>query len=636
MRKLLLAALILFAVQSHGQWVRPNQFDTLLSVNDNNFEVYSQRYGLPRKASLTTIKRFMDQNISIVGDSVCITRAAGTLCVKLPAQAFTQTSQSFAKSTVNQSYSLPADTVTKYDYCFIQYESNSVPSGYTITLPSPSSSFAGKIVDVYVYLGPSSSRRTIRISGDIGEVSSGSTFSNVNQIWASSGLYRFACVDGLYSNGYLWQIISSPSTPSSVASASKRVQSRVINSQSVVLSDTTFADTDIYSVYAEAETGNTQLTVPVPDSSFAGKTIYYYPAKTGAYTNTIACAEVKILKFSTTPFATSTVSSEAVTVPKRLTGVLYEGTYYWEMANLYNEVTNASLVRSLHKAYSVNDTLEIDTILAYDEIHVELLSVSSGIDFTIPRPTVATKGKVIYIYPVAPEDSYVNTVIALSGSIGRYNTPTSFTTTSSLDLYRSVKLISNGSYWMWYPGPEERMSNNRLLGRYSSGTGPAEVISFSSDFSLSASGVFSLSTTSTSGGYSYLSSTLSTGGKIVVIYTGTVPTVTGSAGVYTVTVPANTRIYSWTVSADTDDLKVDGTIDIITQFTSLPSGINDSKDNAFIPAITLTEKVTTFNVQQPAQGAGWQVSFPTIASGAVTTRVTGMNSFSAFIIKANF
>ena len=122
----------------------------------------------------------------------------------------------------------------------------------------------------------------------------------------------------------------------------------------------------------------------------------------------------------------------------------------------------------------------------------------------------------------------------------------------------------------------------------------------------------------------------------MVIYTGTVPTVTGSAGVYTVTVPANTRIYSWTVSADTDDLKVDGTIDVITQFTSLPSGINDSKDNAFIPAITLTEKVTTFNVQQPAQGAGWQVSFPTIASGAVTTRVTGMNSFSAFIIKANF
>ena len=102
----------------------------------------------------------------------------------------------------------------------------------------------------------------------------------------------------------------------------------------MVLSDTSFADTDLYSVYAEAETGNTQLTVPVPDSSFAGKTIYYYPAKTGAYTNTIACAEVKILKFSATPFATSTVSSEAVTTQKRLTAVLYEGTYYWEMANL--------------------------------------------------------------------------------------------------------------------------------------------------------------------------------------------------------------------------------------------------------------------------------------------------------------
>ena len=633
MKRILLAALFFSALQAYGQWVRPNQFDTLLSVNDNNFEVYSQRYGLPRKASLTTIKRFMDQNISIVGDSVCITRAAGTLCVKLPAQAFTQTSQSFAKSTVNQSYSLPADTVTKYDYCFIQYESNSTPSGYTITLPSPSSSFAGKIVDVYVYLGPGSSRRTIRISGDIGEVSSGSTFSNVNQIWASSGLYRFACVDGLYSNGYLWQIISSPSAPSAVAAASKRVQSRVINSQSIVLSDTTFADTDIYSVYAEAETGNTQLTVPVPDSSFAGKTIYYYPAKTGAYTNTIACAEVKILKFSTTPFATSTVSSEAVTVPKRLTGVLYEGTYYWEMANLYSDVTATVGKQVQHKDYIADDTLKLDTVLAYDELHLQGLATSTNITLSIANPTAATKGKTLWIYPVVSTYSFI---VATTGSyIGRYDSPTSFTTTSSISVKAPVKLVSNGTYWMWYPPVHERMAQNKLVGRYSSGTGQAQEISISSDFTMTG-GTLALSTTSTSGGYSYLSSTLSTGGKIVVIYTGTVPTVTGSAGVYTVTVPANTRIYSWTVSADTDDLKVDGTIDIITQFTSLPSGINDSKDNAFIPAITLTEKVTTFNVQQPAQGAGWQVSFPTIASGAVTARVTGMNSFSAFIIKANF
>lgn len=632
MKKIFLAALILVASQLQGQWVRPNQFDTLLSVNDNNFEVYSQRYGLPRRASLTTIKRFMDQNISIVNDSVCITRAAGTLCVKLPAQAFTQTSQSYAKAIVGQSYSLPADTVTKYDYVFVQYETNSTPSGRTITLPTPGAGTMGKVVDVYVYLGPSASVSNVIISGAICTVS-GTSVAFSSSYSAMAGHYRFVGTDGLQTSGYKWQLVNSPLGPSAAAASSKRTNSRVINSQSVVFSDTTFANTDVFSVYAEAETGNTQLTIPVPDSSFAGKTIYYYPAKTGAYTNTIACAEVKILKFSTTPFATSTVSSEAVTVPKRLTGVLYEGTYYWEMANLYSDVTATVGRQVQHKAYTANDTLKLDTILAYDELHLQGIATSSNITLSIANPTAATRGKTLWVYPVA---STYNFIVATTGSfIGRYDSPTSFTTTSSVSTKAPIKLVSNGTYWMWYPPVHERMDQTKLVGRYSPGYGQAQEISISSDFTMTG-GTLALSTTSTSGGYSYLSSTLSTGGKIVVIYTGTVPTVTGSAGVYTVTAPANTRIYSWTVSADTDDLKVDGTIDVITQFTSLPSGINDSKDNAFIPAITLTEKVTTFNVQQPAQGAGWQVSFPTIASGAVTTRVTGMNSFSAFIIKANF
>lgn len=120
MKKLLAVAFAALPLFTFCQWVRPNQFTELTTVTDSTFEVYSQRFGLPRKASLTTIKKFMDQSISISGDSVCITKATGTTCVKLPAQAFVQTSQSWARSLVNQSYSLPADTVSKYDYMFIQ------------------------------------------------------------------------------------------------------------------------------------------------------------------------------------------------------------------------------------------------------------------------------------------------------------------------------------------------------------------------------------------------------------------------------------------------------------------------------------------------------------------------------------
>ena len=436
----------------------------------------------------------------------------------------------------------------------------------------------------------------------------------------------------MQTSGYKWQLVSSPLSPSAAAASSKRTASRVINSANVVFSDTTFRNTDIYTVYAEAETGNTSLKVPIPDSSYAGKVIYYYPAGS-TNTNTVTCDAVRILKFSSTPFATTTVSSEAVTVAKKLTGVLYEGTYYWEMRDLYNSAAATKSTFSAHKSYTASDTLNADTVLAYDELHIQVLADVAPVSLTLPTPSASNKGRVLKIYPVT--SSYTISIVAPSSRIGRYDGPTSFTTTSSIGITRAISLVSNGNYWMWYPTVPERMDQSKLVGRYSSGYGQAQEISISSDFTMTG-GTLALSTTSTSGGYSFLKSTVSTGGEMVITYTGTAPTVTGSGGAYTITVPANARIYSYTFSADTDDLKVDGTLDITVTFTSLPNNINQTEAIAFVPAITIIEKASPWNVQQLAQGAGWQVTHPTISGGSVLSRMTGMQSFGQYIVKANF
>jgi hypothetical protein len=629
--KILAIAAMFFSLQASAQWVRPNTFPELTTVTDSTFEVYSQRFGLTRKASLSTIKKFMDQSLAIVGDSVCITKTTGTVCVKLPAQAFSMTSQSYARAVVSQSYSVPADTVAKYDYIFVQYETNSTPSGSTITLPSPGASTMGKVIDLYVYLGPSASISSATVSGTLCTVS-GTSVAFVGSYSAIPGHYRFVGTDGLQTSGYKWQLVSSPLAPSAAAASSKRTASQTINSANVVFSDTTFRNTDIYTVYAEAETGNTSLKVPIPDSSYAGKMIYYYPAGS-TNTNTITCDAVRILKFSSTPFATTTVSSEAVTVAKKLTGVLYEGTYYWEMRDLYNSAAATKSTFSAHKSYSSSDTLKADTVLAYDELHIQVLADVLPVFLTLPAPSASNKGRVLRIYPIT--SSYVVSIIAPGSKIGRYDSPTSFTTTSSIDIEKNISLVSNGNYWMWYPTVPERIGENKLVGRFSYGYGQAEEISISSDFTMTG-GTLALSTTSTSGGYSFLKSTVSTGGEMVITYTGTAPTVTGSAGAYTITVPANARIYSYTFSADTDDLKVDGTLDITVTFTSLPNNINQTEAIAFVPAITIIEKASPWNVQQLAQGAGWQVTHPTISGGSVLSRMTGMQSFGQYIVKANF
>ena len=632
MKKLLVAIFAITSFSLSAQWVRPNQFTELTTVTDSTFEVYSQRFGLPRKASLTTIKKFMDQSLVISGDSVCITKATGTTCVKLPAQAFTQKSQSWANSVVSQSYSIPADTVAKYDYLFVQYETNVAPSGSTITLPSPSATTSGKIIDVLVYLGPSATIQTATLSGAFATIS-GNTYAYPNSISAIAGHYRFVSTVAVSGGGYKWQLISSPATPTAAAASAKRVNSRVINSQSVVFTDTTFQNVDEFTVYAEAESGNTQLKVPVPDSSFAGKVIYYYPQKTGANTNTITCDAVRLLTIDQdTAFATTTTSSSVISTPKKLTGVLYEGTYYWEIRNLYNDEAAAAGIDVWYKSYTTNSTLSIDTILVYDELHIEILTVSGGVGVTIPQPTAATAGKTLWFYPIAPSNTAL--VISFGGNyIARYDSVGSLTTTNSLAIKKPIKLVSNGTNWMWHPPVHERIAQNKLIGRFSASAGQAEEISISSDFTMSGG---TLALASAGSGYNFYTTTFAGGGRIIVAYQGGVPSASGSAGNYTLSIPANCRPISFSFSGATADLTVDGTFNITCAWTSLPSSINTSVATAFLPSITITETTTVSRIQLNSKDTGYQITHPTIGTGSTTTTITGVNGIGNYIIKGVF
>ena len=634
MKRLIFLLGLFVSTISQAQFVKPNTFQLLTSVDSTNFEVYSQKNGLPRRANIYTIKTFTDQSLSISGDSVCITKNTGTTCVKLPAQAFSQTSQSWARSVVSQSYSLPADTVTKYDYMLIQYETNSTPSGSTITLPSPTASNVGKVVDLFIYLGPSASIATATISGTIGVVS-GTSYAQVNSYSAIPGHYRFIAVDGLQTSGYKWQLISSPISSTAAAASSKRVNSRVINSQSVVFTDTTFNNIDEFTIYAEAETGNTVLRIPVPDSSYVGKVIYYYPQKRLSYTNKISCDEVRILEFSqTTPFGTGSAAEETVTVPKKLTGILYEGTYYWEIRNLYSDAAVQTNIQVQHKAITVTDTLKLDTILAYDELHVQAIVGVNIVSLYIAAPTAATKGKTIHIYPITSTPGYGLDVTTLGGSwIGRYESPASFTTTSAIDIKAPVRLVSNGNYWMWYPPVHERMAQNKLVGRYSAGSGQAQEISISSDFTMSGG---TLALASAGSGYNFYTTTFAGGGRIIVAYQGGVPSASGSAGNYTLSIPANCRPISFSFSGTAADLTVDGTLNITCAWTSLPSSINTSVATAFLPSITITETTTVSRIQLNSKDTGYQITHPTIGTGSTTTTITGVNGIGNYIIKGVF
>lgn len=638
MKRFLSAVIFLLSVSVHAQFVKPNTFPLLSSVDSTNFEVYSQKNGLTRRANIYTIKTFTDQSLVISGDSVCITKNTGTTCVKLPAQAFNQKSQSWSTSVVSQSYSLPSDTVAKYDYMFIQYETNSTPSGSTITLPNPSVSTIGKVIDVFIYLGPSATISTPTINGTIGVVT-GSTYYQTNSYFAVAGHYRFVGVDGLQTSGYKWQMISSPESQSVSAFSSKRVKSQVVNSQVVIFSSSTFQNTDEFTIYAEAETNNTQVRVPVPDSSFAGKVIYYYPQKTGSYNNVIACNEARILEISqTTPFATTTTSLATVNVPKKLTGVLYEGVYYWEMRDVNNGSSSAvtGITSTFITVVNASDTVKIDTINKYDEIHYTL--VSNG-NRTIYLPsTIPAKGKVFYFYPyrssATPTTPVITLAIAGGSNLIRYINPDGSTdAVSSIQTFAPVKLVSNGIEWYWLYSADERMAQNKLLGRFSSGTGPAQEISISSDFTMTGG---TLALVSSGSGYNFYTTTFAGGGRIIVAYQGSVPSASSpSAGNYTLNIPANCRPISFTFNGGTADLTVGGALNITCAWTSLPSSINTNTSTAFLPAITIIS-ANSPNVQLNNQGPGYQITHPVISAGSTTTSITGINGIANYIVKGIF
>lgn len=83
MRKLVTG---LFVVLSTGLFAqtRPNNFPEITSIDNTNFEVYSQKNGLPRRASLETLKRYFDQVLSFANDTLSLTGVDSSYSIYLP------------------------------------------------------------------------------------------------------------------------------------------------------------------------------------------------------------------------------------------------------------------------------------------------------------------------------------------------------------------------------------------------------------------------------------------------------------------------------------------------------------------------------------------------------------------------
>ena len=84
MKHLVTGILLLVGVGLYGQ-TQPNNFTEITNVNNSNFEVYSQKGGLPRRASLNTLKRFFDQAISLSGDTLYLSAVDSNYVISLDA-----------------------------------------------------------------------------------------------------------------------------------------------------------------------------------------------------------------------------------------------------------------------------------------------------------------------------------------------------------------------------------------------------------------------------------------------------------------------------------------------------------------------------------------------------------------------
>ena len=85
MRYLLLTLLLFFCGFSASGQTKPNDFTEVTTVDTSSFELYSQKGDNPRRASLWTIKKFMDQTMSLSGDTLTLTNSNGDVSIDLSA-----------------------------------------------------------------------------------------------------------------------------------------------------------------------------------------------------------------------------------------------------------------------------------------------------------------------------------------------------------------------------------------------------------------------------------------------------------------------------------------------------------------------------------------------------------------------
>lgn len=175
------------------------------------------------------------------------------------------------------------------------------------------------------------------------------------------------------------------------------------------------------------------------------------------------------------------------------------------------------------------------------------------------------------------------------------------------------------------------ISTNRLLGRYSSGTGGVQAITVGSGLNLSSGGILS-----TTGATTETVAEISNGAQIMVVrYVGVAaPVLSGSSGSYEVTVPSGTVLKSFRLHDPTGSTYTDGSGNIDLVFTWTGVSFNTGYSDGLLPDISL---VTTSNGNQLINAdSGYQISHSAPAAGATTTTITGINSLSAWMIIGTF
>lgn len=102
MRKLITGLFVVLATGLFAQ-TRPNNFTELPTVDNTNFEVYSQKNGLPRRASLETLKRYFDQALTFANDTLSLSGVDGGQKIYLPTgvSAINDLSDGYTEGTGN-------------------------------------------------------------------------------------------------------------------------------------------------------------------------------------------------------------------------------------------------------------------------------------------------------------------------------------------------------------------------------------------------------------------------------------------------------------------------------------------------------------------------------------------------------